>query len=249
MLIDEGTLARWYLDDAVSGQSAIAVADAIAPPVDLDLVYVGPSPVFDMLNGNLGLRWSSSRQDGRARALIAGTKFEDLDSTSQVTLEFVAKVDDVYDEGSAFINIGSLTGAGVLAIRSSSIREIDIRWAGDFLRTYDMVWDREPHVVHVVIDTERQADVDRVALYVDGLPVAPNGETIGPPLGSTIPLTDENNPLPVEDQRHTVVLGNRDGGERSFEGHLQYAAIYMVDLNPQQVAANAQALLVSDDRR
>jgi len=71
-----------------------------------------------------------------------------------------------------------------------------------------------------------------------------NGAVV-PRSGGTSPIQGYTPPLLLSDY---LTVGNVEGAGRSPEGDIFYAAIYTKALSPQQVAANAQQLAVSDDR-
>lgn len=238
MLIDEGLLARWYLDEAASGMAPSAVIDHQPPAVDLPLVYDADQPRYDVVDDSRGLVWSATQLSGRAVLDIAGTKFEsELTGATQATFEIVLSVEEVTTDLSRFIHFGDGAGGGDFAIGSPFLDRIVLRWGGSTLREFESDFGgTDRRVLHVVVDTDAGAPDDRLRAYLDGmrLPLTNPG---APGQGEGLPL----------DQNSALALGNRSDGTRSFRGHLQYAAIYTEVLDQAQLEHNVDVLLASDD--
>lgn len=238
MLVEEGLLARWYVDEAAAGTDPTAVIDHHAPGVDLPLVYADDQPMYAALDGNRGLGWDAIQLDGRAVVDIAGTKLEsELTGTTEATFELVLSVEEVTTDVSRFLHFGGGGGGGDFAIGSSFLDRLVIRWGGSTLCEFESDFGSpERRVVHVVVETNATDANERVRAYIDGVALMLT-DAGAPDQGAGLPL----------DPSAALTLGNRSDGQRSFRGHLQYAAIYTTVLDQEQIDGNVALLLASDD--
>lgn len=237
VLVDDSLLARWYLDEAASGQAPRVVIDHHPPGTDLALVYTNEWPTYDVYEGNRGLRWTEVGRNGRALVDIAGTELATaLTDATEVTFELVVVVNEVMPEFSRLLHIGTGNTAGDFAIGSSQIDRLALRWQGNTIRELEVDFGAQRHVLHVVVDTPAADPVERLRAYLDGVPLVSTGSG-APAQGQGLPL------FPTA----ALTLGNRSDGQRSFRGRLQYAAIYTAVLDAAQLEANASVLLASDD--
>lgn len=247
-LTDDGLVARYFLDEAATGSAPTQVEDAAQAPMPLALTY-GPEMSFAADGAaHSGLSWTAAGADGRASALIDGTKIQSaLQGTTAGTIEAVLRIAEVVEGGSRIVHIGTGSEGGRFTLRSETPGQIVLWWNGDFCGG---AWDAElPEraVVHGVFDsTVQEPAADRVRLYVNGVPARRIDSVSGycgmhvsvPPLGTTLDLPDG---------RH-LVLGNREIGGRTFSGALYYAALYARALTAAEIERHATALLQSDDR-
>jgi hypothetical protein len=237
VLVDDGLLARWYLDEAEMGQAPRTVIDHHPPGADLSLVYTSEWPSYDVYEDNRGLRWTEVGRNGRALVDIAGTELAtELTDATEVTFELVLVVNEVMPEFSRFLHIGTANTGGDFAIGSTQIDRLVLRWQGNPIRELEVAFGEQRHVLHVVVDTPAADPVERLRAYLDGLPLVSTGRD-APAQGQGLPL------LPSA----ALTLGNRSNGQRSFRGRLQYAAIYTEVLDAAQLATNVSVLLASDD--
>ncbi|WP_437963729.1 LamG-like jellyroll fold domain-containing protein [Sorangium sp. So ce260] len=247
-LTDGGLVARYFLDEAATGSAPTQVEDAAEAPMPLALTY-GPEMSFGADGAaHSGLSWTAAGADGRASALIDGTKIQSaLQGTIAATIEVVLRVAEVVEGGSRIVHIGSGTEGGRFTLRSETPGQIVFWWNGDFCGG---AWDvelPERAVMHGVFDsTVPEPAADRVRLYINGVPARRRSSVGGycgmhvsvPPLGTTLDLPDG---------RH-LVLGNRELGGRTFSGALYYAALYARALTAAEIERHTAALLASDDR-
>lgn len=238
MLVEEGLLARWYVDEAASGTDPTVVVDHQAPGVDLPLVYAAGQPTYGELDGSRGLVWDASRLDGRAAVDIAGTKLEDeLIGATEATFELVVSVEEVTTDVSRLLHFGNGGAGGGFAIGSPFLDRLVLRWAGQTLCEFESDFGGpERRVVHVVVDTNAVEPDDRLRAYIDGVALV-LVDAGAPDEGAGLPL----------DPAGALALGNRSDGQRSFRGHLQYAAIYTAAFDQAQIDGNVELLLASDD--
>lgn len=236
-LIDEGLLARWYVDEAAEDQRPTHVLDSQPPAVDLALMYDNGSPSYTTIDDNRGLRWADQGLSGRPQAPIGGTKLLDqLGGATQATFELVLAAQSFDPEASRFIHFGSGGGSGDFVIAARNADELEVRWPFMPDRKFDASFDGSRQVLHVVVDTTLAAPEDRFRAYLDGVELS-RQDANAPGQGSGMQLQGSS----------SVVLGNRSDGQRSFGGTLGYAAIYRVAFDPGDVQANAEALLMHDD--
>ncbi|WP_438022032.1 LamG-like jellyroll fold domain-containing protein [Sorangium sp. So ce233] len=247
-LTDDALVARYFLDEAKAGSAPTQVEDAAATPMPLALTH-GPEMSFAADGaGHTGLSWTTAGADGRASALIDGTKIQSaLQGAVAGTIEAVLRVAEVVEGGSRIVHIGTGAEGGRLTLRSEAPGQIVFWWNGDHCGG---AWDAElPEraVVHGVFDsTVQEPAADRLRLYINGAPARRRSSVGGycgmhvsvPPLGTTLDLPDG---------RH-LVLGNRELGGRTFSGALYYAALYARALTAAEIARHTAALLASDDR-
>ncbi len=237
-LIDLDLLARWYIDDAVQGQNSKTLHDVVPPSLDLMMQYQGNSPVFESRGGNLGLRWTSVMEDGRGMAPIARTKIETvLGMSRQATFEFVVAIDAVEATGSRIIHIGNDNEGGNFAISTMNNQELDLRWGNGFAAFHQIQWTGDRQVLHVVVDTNAAVPEERLLVFLDGVVMPPTSVQTSPTLNQVVPLENDD----------TLTLGNRSDGFRSFQGRLQYAAIYTRAFTQDQVVTNGVTLALTDD--
>ncbi|WP_437806329.1 LamG-like jellyroll fold domain-containing protein [Sorangium sp. So ce1078] len=247
-LTDDGLIVRYFLDEAATGSAPAQVEDAAEAPMPLALTY-GPEMSFGTDGAaHSGLSWTAAGADGRASALIDGTKIQSaLQGTIAGTIEAVLRIAEVVEGGSRIVHIGTGAEGGRFTLRSETPGQIVFWWNGDFCGG---AWDAdlpERAVMHGVFDsTVQEPAADRVRLYINGVPARrrnPVGGYCGmhvsvPPLGTTLDLPDG---------RH-LVLGNRELGGRTFSGALYYAALYARALTAAEIERHTAALLASDDR-
>lgn len=235
-MVDHGLLARWWIDEASSGQAPILLADSTASPMDLPLTYADDMPVFVSTNGNIGLYWDSRGLDGRAMAMITGSKIHtELGASRQATFELVAAVNDSVSQTSRLLHIGT-AGSDDFVIGANDSSTLQVRWRNGPTMDFETTWDGTRQVVHVVVDSDQANVVDRVRAYVGGVELLP-ASVAGPEQGLTLPL----------DSRSSLVIGNRSDGQRSIEGAIHYAAIYLEPLDPAEIVLNVTTLKGDDD--
>ncbi|WP_434041029.1 MULTISPECIES: LamG-like jellyroll fold domain-containing protein [Sorangium] len=247
-LTDDGLVVRYFLDEARAGSAPTQVEDAAAAPLPLALTH-GPEMSFAADGaGHTGLSWTTAGADGRASALIDGTKIQSaLQGAVAGTIEAVVRIAEVVEGGSRIVHIGTGAEGGRLTLRSEAPGQIVFWWNGDYCGG---AWDAElPEraVVHGVFDsTVQEPAADRLRLYINGAPARRRSSVGGycgmhvsvPPLGTT---------LDFPDGRH-LVLGNRELGGRTFSGAMYYAALYARALTAAELERHTAALLASDDR-
>ncbi len=239
VLIDRGLLARYYLDEAVSGDDPPDAFDAAVDPINLTMGYDGGQPMFvNPRRSQTGLRFFTAMAPGSAAADVNDTKLEQPLEATTATIEVVVQIDQASQtpgDLAQLVWIGTSGNDGRLALSAGMV---GFRLAyNDSLRT---AWDVPMHarqVVTMVVDTGAEVAADRTKLYVDGVLVP---GTSGDPPGKDATISIPN--------QAWIVLGNKLAQSHSFRGVLYYAAVYDVAMPAEDVAHNAMVLAVDDDR-
>ena len=242
VLVDEGLVARYYLDEAASGQDPTEALDAAPDPLPLALTYINEGTDTFMTytedpNGNRGLTFATYGRDDRASVAIDGTKIStSLHSSTTMTYEVVAEVLGVIPESSRLIHIG-LDTDHTLSFETGVVTRLGFE-------VNDGGWTSVPSylpalgraVFHSVFDSSQADPLDRVRIYVNGgrLPI----------IGDVAVEMDAA--IDLGPGRH-FVIGNREIGQRTIEGTIYYAAVYSDALSEAQVLQNVGLLLVDDD--
>jgi hypothetical protein len=237
-LVDDGLLVRYFIDEAASGQTPIRLEDSAPAPLTLLLTYTSVLSFTEPATDHRALRWSTASDNARASAPIIGTKISTvLDPSKTFTLEIVA---DLRGVGSGEVRLISVaegtTTYGSIALITNDLVSLRLH-LGTSTIYWPVPFTQGRLVLHAVVDTDLATAVDRAVFYVNGAVV--------PRSGGTSPIQGYTPPLLLSDY---LTVGNVEGAGRSPEGDIFYAAIYTKALSPQQVAANAQQLAVSDDR-
>ncbi len=242
VLVDDGLVARYYLDEAAEGQSPTEALDAAPDPLPLAITYVnlGVEEFMTYLedeDGNRGLAFAAIGHDDRASVAIDGTKISaSLHGGKTVTYEVVADIQGVSLSTSRLSHIGLDTGH-TLSFETSSLTRL--RFALNEHGTGAVPVNLPSlgrAVFHAVLDTAQTEPADRVRTYVNG------GKQ--PIVTGTPPTLDEIIDLGIG--RH-YVIGNREIGERTIKGAIYYSAIYSIPLTDEQILQNVALLLVDDD--
>lgn len=241
-LVDRGLVARYFVNEAASGQAPAGMVDAATNPVNMPLIYVGADPAYTVVNGHRGLEWTSTAGTTSARPeLIAqNTKLRDnVTGRASATIEVVADIQEATTLGSRLFHLGQPDDSG-LDFRITSTTAVDVFWDGPTERT--IAYDLNPAspgrvVYHAVFDLSAANIDDRVRIYRNG--ARQTQLTAGPPLGDLITLAD------VTDLGCS--FGNRGDGTRSFRGVLFYGAVYNVALSDGEIGNNVAYLADNDD--
>jgi hypothetical protein len=239
-LVDDQLVVRYYLDEAASGSSALLGLDAAQSPLNLPYLWQGSMAYTEDAQGNRGLTWSSTGEDGRPQEYVDGTKVAAaLTGTTSATVEIVADIQDMNDFNRLF-HVGTGTENGRFAVMgcSGGGGALCLYWHGADIAgawVFDVTLAGRA-VYHFVLDTLEALPADRVRAYVDGtlIPGDP-GLVVSP--GDTLTVG----------AGAQLVLGNRVTGGRSPQGTLFYAAMYGKALTQAEIEQNVAVLLADDD--
>lgn len=247
-LSDSGLLARYYMDEAASGQTPTELVDSSGVGVALNVpITYGNSLSWAEVSGNRCLRSSGSAGTGVATtaALTSGNKiFDALDGATEATLEYVINALTYNGSGSRVFGLMNgtggngtllLTGSATVLNGSGTNSEVRVNNTNYSDNNGDLgdIFGRS--VVHVVLDTTQAAQDDRIRVYVNGVEQAKNAST----------FLSLNQTLNFADTR--LVFHNRGAQNRAFEGDLFYAAIYDEAFDQTRVTAHQTQLSTDDD--
>lgn len=235
-LVDRGLVARYFNDDAASGQSPSSIADSAPSPQNLPITF-GPA-TFTEDNGNRGLRWQTSQSAGKIEVTLGTTKLRtELAPKHTVTIEVVVQITSAGAAGSES-QITGLRG-GNPDFMLTAFGTADLRFFKPF-GTEGATWlganTQQRMVLHLVFDTDRTNANERIELFRDGAPLIKSTGS-APTMGSSVGLGASD----------SFVIGNRQSQDRSIGGTIFYVAYYNVALAPAEIANNAQRLLANDD--
>ena len=237
MLNDEGVIVRYFMNDLPASQ---VVQDATSDPVNLSLTDPDQSLGFVTTNTHGGLEFGEISDDARASAMAENTKIQDmLDESRTGTIEIVVDVEATID-GSRLSHIGDDRDSGRFSLRAENEDTLSFYFNGSECASWDIDFAGTGRLVlHLVLDTSNLDGDERVILYVNGeRRESENSNSLR--LGDVLDI-DTN----VDDLYY--VLGNREGGDRSFQGTFYYAAMYSTAMPPDVVEHNAAVLYATDD--
>ena len=230
-------VARYWMEEAASGQSPTQLIDDQVSPLDLSITYDGANPTY--IAPSTGRGWSSATttNNGRASILADGTKIQTaLDGSTKASIELVVRVDAASSSGTRLIHIGSSTESGHFTVEASPTK-IEFYLFGETIRgEWNPAWDATRMAFHLVYDSTQPTAADRVKLYKNGVLLSKTGGT-DPPLNETISVPAGK----------SFVIGNREVGGRSLDGDITYAAVYDGALSASEISSQATALLANDD--
>jgi hypothetical protein len=237
-LLDDGLIARYFIDEADSGQGPTELVDAAPDPVPLAITYI-PQMSFAEKDGHRGLEFTTEGLDGRASVLADGTKFQTrLAGAMTATMEAVVEIAAVTSSGSRIMHMGAATSTEWwFSMGTGSVNRMDISIEDDWLGYFVVPLTVLGRVVlHSVIDNTQTDPEARTRFYANG--------GITPRIWGT-PF-DQDHPFDIPAGKYFVV-GNREVGQRTIRGINYYVAVYDIAFSEAQVQANASALLASDD--
>lgn len=232
-LKDRGLLARYYMDEASTGQSPSELIDSSPAALHLPITYAS-SLRFDQ-EGGRGLAFPTLNGDGRAQALIGGTSVGSLKGTRSGTLEVVVRVTESTPTVSAIVHIGKSGQEGALSMWTDS-GTIKLGHQDSYAAEWSVPTLNERTTLHLVVDSTEASASARSHLYVNGTEVAANQSAV---IGDSIIF------LPGSP---SLVIGNDVNGALGLVGKIYYVAIYAVPLGATEVTHNAQILAASDDQ-
>ena len=231
-------LARYWMEEASSGQAPTQLLDDQASPLNLPITYDGANYSYTVLPTGRGWESTTTSNDGRASALVNGTKLRTtLDGATATTIEVVLAIDALSTSQSRIFHIGDGSESGYLTLSSPNATTLFFYTLGTTLRgQWNPGFDGTRAVFHLVYDSAEPTAGDRVRLYKNGVLQASTSGT-DPPLNETISIPNGK----------YFAIANREVGVRSFDGSIYYAAVYDGALTASEVSTNSTALLITDD--
>jgi hypothetical protein len=235
VLMDDGLVVRYFMDEASSGQVPTELVDSTASPLNIPITY--GQAVYVENEGNRGLYWQSALGDGKVEMGLGAPKLAPLRDVTRTTMELVVDIDGA--NATTISHIAGLRGINpdfiLSAIGDNELRlhrpynSLTATWVG--------VDNRERMVLHVVYDATLADPERRVDLYKDGVLVAKTTSN-PPPMGDSETLSTGSE----------FIIGNHQNETQSIAGTIYYVAYYERPLTPAEVTNNAQRLLASDDQ-
>lgn len=238
-LVDRGLVARYFIDEADSGQAPTALLDAAPGGQPLTIEYGGPGGLlaFSGSPGKRGLQWTNAGTTAKASAPIAGTKLLlMLDGSAQATIEMVVELEDVVLGGSGVAIIGAGDNFGGLSFAVGS-NQVGLFWHdGASLGTWNStIVNAGRLVLHAVLEAPHPDPTMRARFYVNGVSALTN----------VFPIAQDE--VIDLDGDTTFVVGSGVSAARSPKGIIAYVAYYNVAMPNADILANVARLNVSDD--
>ena len=233
-----GLVARYWMEEAASGQAPTQLLDDQTSPLNLPITYDLTNPTYTVLSTGRGWESTTTDNQGRATTLVDGTKLQTaLDGATATAIEVVLAIDALSTNSSRIFHIGDASDSGYLTLSSPNATTLYFYSLGGTLRgQWDPGFDGTRAVFHLVYDSSEPTAGDRVRLYKNGVLQAKTGGT-DPPLNETISVPNGK----------YFGIANRELCCRSFDGRMYYAAVYDGALTASEVSTNYAALLISDD--
>ena len=249
-------IARYWVNEAASGQSPTTIADSEASPVNLSITYVSDTPAYTSIAAGRGLDFPTGNVDTAGAfsgTLSGGNKiFDALDGATQATMEVVVEITTAMLNGDIADPINIF---GVYDFDGSDDPLGMFWWGNKLVVDYDgpSGYTAEEyneatsglsagvHVFHYVLDTPNATQASRQRLYMDGNLLTPSA--------ASTPTQDSTIDIPTATS-HIVSLGGWQdyvdvGG--GFAAAIYYAALYDVALTDTQIDSQATALAASND--
>lgn len=238
VLVDDGLVVRYYMDEATTGQGPTELLDAAPDPLDLPITYIPEMAYTQDAPGMTGIEWDAAELDGRPTASANGTKIVTaLHTSTTATVEMVLAFTDVSGSNSRLFYLGQGSDTGRLTVSTPSV--YFLRFTVNEDRVASSFFDSTPagrFVLHAVYDTAQATPEERARFYVNG------GRLQS--FGTTPPDLNDAISIPADQD---IAIGNRESGGRSINGTIYYAAVYSDALTDDDILQNALLLLENDD--
>ncbi len=235
-LMDRGLVVRYFMDEAATGTAPASLIDSAPSPLALPITY--GQAMFTEANGNRGLRWGASQGTGKIEINLGSTKLQTrLSSARTVTIEIVVQITGA-GAATTESQIAGLRG-GNPDFMLTAVGSADLRFFkpyGSEGATWIGANAQERMVLHLVFDTTRADQGERLELFRNGVSVAKT-TSFAPSMNSTVGLGSGE----------SMLIGNRQNQDRSIAGTIFYAAFYDVALSASEITNNAARLLADDD--
>jgi hypothetical protein len=256
---------EYPIDESASGQTPATLSDSQPSPTNLGIVFRGGTPVFaeDASGRSLSFPAGDVKNAGAFSAILdTGNKvFDRLNGARRATLEVVADVDWRNNNAYIFQIFGVSQEDGenddFMLWRWDDRLEASFTGAGGFPAGY---YKRSaaisnvtagPHVFHVVLDTTRPQETERLRIYMDGVKLAhvePNQGMQAIPLNEAIaiPRPGQSKGYTGPDHHQVVSLGcyvDYFAGTGGFRGKIYYAAIHVDALTDAEITGAAARVL------
>lgn len=247
-LSDDGLVARYFVDEGMSGVASGQVLDYGPELEHLDVQSANGKPTWFVEGASRGLRWDGAGDGGRVSKQVTFDTQELIVGSTTATLEMVVHVSGISNTQTGGVFIGGLWAA--------TSEELSL-WVNNFFSVYavagsteagrwsypdmsQILWgpSRATRVLHAVYDSTAASGADRLVLYVGGVPATVEA---APTVGLDEPLSFASTPH--------IAFGNIPSGntDTALGGTVYYMAIYNTAMSAQQVMDHAAILQQSND--
>ena len=231
-------LARYWMEEAASGQAPTQLLDDQTSPLNLPITYDGANYSYTAPATGRGWTSTTTNNQGRATTLVDGTKIQTtLNGATAASIEVVLAIDALSTSSIRIFHIGDASDSGYFTLSSPNATTLYFYSLGTTLRgQWNPGFDGTRAVFHLVYDSSEPTAGDRVRLYKNGTLLTSTGGT-APPLNETLSIPNGK----------YFAIANRELCCRSFDGAIYYAAVYDGALTAAEASTKATALLVLDD--
>ena len=230
-------LARYWMEEASSGQGPTQLLDDQASPLNLPITYDGANYSYTAPATGRGWTSTTNNNQGRATTLVDGTKIQTtLDGATAATIEIVVAIDALNSSWSRLIHIGDNSDSGYFTLSSPNTTTLAFTSLVTNRGQWNPGFDGTRAVFHLVYDSSEPTAGDRVRLYKNGTLLTSTGGT-APPLNETLSIPNGK----------YFAIANRELCCRSFDGAIYYAAVYDGALTAAEASTKSTALLALDD--
>lgn len=243
-LSDAGLVARYFIDEGMSGAATGQVFDSGPDGEHLQIFPVGAQPDWWVFDGGIGLRWNAASTGGRVSKSSSEWVMDELDGSKTATLEILVQGSS---SNTAGLFIGGLWADSYqLSFWIDNLFTVYVhaglgeagRWSHPSGATTLWGSTAPPRLLHAVYDSAQADPAERLVLYVDG-----------------VRGTVESGPLVAQDQAlafpfpPTITFGNVPGNDNTtaMSGIVAYMAIYKEALSEDRIADHATILAQGHD--
>lgn len=253
LIVGPTALARYFINEAATGQSPTQVLDSMPNPVHLATTYVGDTPAYTSIAAGRGFNYPTGDVDtvgSFSVALSGGNKiFDAIDGAQKVTMEVVVNIPQDLIDGDFVdpINIfgifqfdGNKDPLGLFWWGTELVADMD-DGTNYFNHDYTTGITAGVHVITYSLDTTLATASDRIKVYFDGSLLTPTA-TNSPTQNATIDI-----PTGIAQK---VSLGGWEdfvGEGGGYFGAIYYAAIYAKALSSAEASGHSTALAADND--
>ncbi len=236
-LVDTDLVARYYIDEAASGQTPTELDDSASNPVNLSITYDGANPAFSSVATGRGLSWASNASNGRAMVALGSNKiYTAINGAQKLTIEMVVDVTTFNTSDGFLLQIGLDGDYSPFSIFDSGSGSLGVYHGTTYVTFTEDLEGAGRVVIHIVVDTTQATPSDRIKLYVNGTAENATGGTQPAQNASLSPVSGDY-----------FVVGNRSNGGRGIAGKIYYCALYDNAMSSADISTNYTDLSADDD--
>jgi hypothetical protein len=253
-------VARYYLNEATSGQNPANALDSAPSPYNLPIIYVGDTPTYITSSHGSGLTFPSGTKHyvGAISPFIAGSKiYSAVNGATNATLEVVVNVNQAMADASYGTDPMQIFGVNRTDGEQDRLSFwwwgngfwFDAEGAAEYPTDYwylKVIWSQLSlsvgrFVFHCVFDSTASNADDRMQVYINGTRVTTIYERSNPPQNSTLYTNGSTD--------HLNLGGFSDyaAGLGGFIDTIWYAALYSDSLSQSTIISQSALLLTNDD--